>query len=148
MKKILIILFVLPFLSCSTEAEKSVDPGLVGQWVLTQTSGQFQGSEKTGSEMPFQESYYLNDDGSFLKIRHIAGEELHAEGTFELSETGSTINGEDVIIFVELEHGSINPLIANCTSTLTEHLYLASAQQLISTYEACDGLGLVYQKLH
>ena len=148
MKKLLTIFFIVPFLSCSTEAEKTVDPKLVGEWVLIQTSGQIPDSEKTGLEMPFQESYFLKEDGSFSKIRHIEGEELMANGTYALSETGSTINGEEVMVFVELEHESINPLIANCTSTLTEHLYVASDRTLISTYETCDGMGLMYQKLN
>lgn len=97
--------------------------------------------------MPFQETYYLEADGSFLKVRYIQGEELKVEGNFALTDTGSTITEEGIIAFVQFEHGSLNPIIANCSSTLTEHMYLTSGQKLVSTYEACDGLGLQYQKL-
>ena len=147
MRKLLTILFIAPFLSCSIETDEPVVPNIVGEWVLVQTWGQFRGSEQTGAEMPFQETYQFNEDGSFVKTRVRDGEELEARGTYHLPETGWTVHGEAIIAFIEVEHESENPLLANCTSTLTEHLYLTTSGKLKSTHEACDGLGVLYEKL-
>ena len=147
MKKLLSILFILPFLSCSIEAEQSLDKDVVGDWVLVQTWGQFAGSDATGADMPFQETYHLDKDGTFLKIRIQDGEELKSTGTYKISKTGWTIDGDGAGVFIELQHESRNPLVANCTLTVTEHLYLTTEGALRSTHEACDGLGVLYEKL-
>ena len=148
MKKLLAILFITSFISCSVEAEDPEELDVVGDWVLVQTTGSFDWSPQTGSDMPFQETYSLKDDGSFLKVRLRDGEESEATGTYTLPEDGQTINGEEVITFVEFHYEEQNPLIANCTQTLVEELYLTTKGKLISTYEACDGLGLKYEKLN
>ena len=148
MKKFLIVLFILPFISCSTETDPSSDPDLNGEWVLVKTWGQFAGSDQTGSDMPFQETYHLNADGTFLKIRVQDGEELEATGPYELLETGWTIDGDGAGVFIELQHESRTPLVANCTQTSTENLYLTTEGKLRSTHEACDGLGVLYEKVH
>ena len=100
MKKFLSIFFILPFLSCSIEAEQSLDQNTVGDRVLVQTCGQFAGSDETGADMPFQESYHLNEDGTFLKIRLQDGEELESRGAYELSKTGWTIDGDGAGVFI------------------------------------------------
>ena len=148
MKKLLLILFILPFLSCSVEAEEPVNKNVVGDWVLVKTWGQFGGSDQTGSEMPFQETYHLKADGTFVKIRTQDGEALQVTGTYELAETGSTIDNDGAGVFLEFHHETENSILANCTQTLIESLYLTTDGNLRSTYEACDGLGLLYDKLN
>ena len=148
MKKFLLILFILPFLSCSVEAEEPVDTNVVGDWVLVKTWGQVAGSDQTGSEMPFQETYQLNADGTFVKIRTQDGEALQVTGSYEVAKTGSTIDNDGAGVFVELHHETQNSILANCTQSLIEHLYLTTDGNLRSTYEACDGLGLLYEKIN
>ena len=140
-------MFIIPFLSCSTEEEPAVaEYNLMGEWVLVQTSGQVPDSEETGEDMPFQETYTVNEDGSFTKTRITEGEEKTATGTYEVSETTEVINDEEVKL-VYFVHES-ESLLATCSSsTLTEDLYLTPDGKLISLYMECDGIGLQYEKL-
>lgn len=148
MKKSLFILFAAVFLSCSDKEEPSVEPNLIGEWVLVQTEGQFAGSKQTGSEMPFQETYVLQNDGSFTKTRLKDGEEIKATGTFEVTETSEFLHVEEAIASVFFHHNTQNPLIATCySSSLTEELYLTTGGELISLHHTCDGLGLQYEQI-
>lgn len=147
MKKILCFLITIPFLSCSAETNRPAVSEIFGEWVLVKTWGQFPGSEQYGEEKPFQETYYLNEDGTFLKVRLMDGEELEATGTYDISETGSTIDHDGAGVFLEMQYEVENPLIASCSS-LIEYLYLTKYGKLRSTHEACDGLGLLYQKVN
>ncbi len=147
MKKLLLILFISSILSCTMEAEQPVENDLMGEWVLVKTTGQFSAVEYTGNDMPFQESYHLQEDGTFLKLRMNDGEQIEATGTYEFLEDGYTIYGEEVRKFIEFQYESENELIANCTRSFTEHLYFTTGGELISTYQACDGLGLYYEKM-
>lgn len=141
MKKLLSILCIIPFLSCSTMEEEIVDLDIFGDWILVQTSGQVPNSQQTGADMPFQETYTLNRDRSFTKIRIDDGVQLTATGVFELAETN---NGENKFIY--FHHDSKSILLATCFNALTEYLYFTPAGKLISTHNQCDGLGLEYEK--
>ncbi|WP_051286374.1 hypothetical protein [Salinimicrobium terrae] len=120
-------MFILPLLSCSIETDGPLDPGMPGDWVLVQTSGQVKNSVQTGSDMPFQEAYTLNADGTFTKTRIHDGEVLKATGTYEISETSNEMQSPEVNVYVYFHHDKQSMLVATCySSSLTEHLYLTT----------------------
>nr|MBC7612151.1 hypothetical protein [Pseudopedobacter sp.] len=47
-----------------------------------------------------------------------------------------------------LQYTSSSDLIGNCNSTaLKEQLFIKSSQEIYSTWQACDGPGLDYQRV-
>lgn len=109
------------------------------EWKLVKmTIGMIPNSETSGQEMPMQETYVFNEEGSFSKTRIVDGDSTTVQGTFIYQET------KEAII---LEHNSINKLIGNCSSKKkTEYLYfLKGDAYLHSDWHACDGPSLLYE---
>lgn len=142
-------MFILSVLSCSTDETQAGDPEMIGEWILIKTTSSSDGSEQIGSDMPFQETYFLMENGSFTKVRMANGEKLKATGTFELSETGEgLIDERNIKLYIRFHHDSRSILTATCYSdSSVEHLFLDDDGRLVNTYSACDGLGLQYEKL-
>ena len=146
MKKLLPILLSLFLFSCSTdEDQKTLEQGIEGTWVLFKTLGP--DSEKTGSEMAFQETYTLNEDGSFTKTRDEEGEEIQSTGTFEVvPDKGAAVTRESqVFLILKLQHDS-DELTTSCEGDDTiEYLHFRS-HLLENQHDACDGSRLMYEK--
>lgn len=148
MQKIITILTLIVFLSsCSTETDPLQDFDHTGTWKLIKMTGQYTNSELTGDDMGFQESYLLKGNGSFIKTRLRDDNFTEVEGVYELTTEGFPIHGESVITYIEMIHDSQNGIIGSCTSSSEkEYLYITTENELKSTWEACDGPGLYYQK--
>ena len=112
------------------------------KWELFRMSGSLAGSETEGAEMQWQESYVLRGNDTFTKKRSSEDGTIEAGGTFEfiLEEDGS-----QGVLFTYQEGSDI---IGNCTGTNSEYLYLRDEEQTLqSTWWACDGPGLFYQRV-
>ncbi|MBL3654731.1 hypothetical protein [Fulvivirga sediminis] len=107
-------------------------------WKLVKMTGNMQGSERTGSEMEYQESYSFSDDNTFTKERSHEGKVKEAKGKYEKVEK----NGEK---YFELTFDGDSELIGNCTGDNKEFLYFQSENTISSSWSACDGPGLIYE---
>lgn len=110
------------------------------KWVLVEMSGQVPNSTTTGDDMPWQEYYILNADGTFLKHRDYIGSNREGTGTFRFI---TDENGE----FLELNYSEANDIVGSCGSSKQhEELSLKANNTLIGTWWACDGPGLKYER--
>ena len=146
MKKLAAILVLTFIYSCAWENTNWTDPEYLGKWELVKTSGNMRNSEKTGTDMEFQETYQLKKDGSFIKTRIAPNRTTEVEGTFSIEEEESTVPGESWRTVIKMEHEKKNSIIATCGSSLTEYLYFTTDDRMVSTWNACDGMGLEYKK--
>ncbi|MEQ9441302.1 MAG: hypothetical protein RIG62_19820 [Cyclobacteriaceae bacterium] len=111
------------------------------KWQLVEMSGSIANvPPSTGSDMAWQEYYLLYADSTFVKSREQDGTITEASGTYALV---TLPDGE----YLELTYDSDNNLIGNCTAEAKELLFFQSANKLIGTWQACDGPGLVYDKV-
>jgi len=149
MKKIIFLLLLLTTIySCSKETDDIVtNLEYTGKWELVKMTGSFIGSETTGSDMEWQETYDINEDETFTKTRVRGDSTKVASGTYTFTEEGLMGNSESDILHIEFLYNTNNELIGTCYSdSTTEYLYFTSNNNLKSTYEACDGPGLEYMK--
>ncbi|MEH6657118.1 hypothetical protein [Leeuwenhoekiella marinoflava] len=135
-----VALIVSLFVSCADENDTTAD--LVQQEIsvelnLVKMSGQIRGSETTGEEMSWRETYTLGPGMRFKKVRKSEGKTLTSEGFFDIV----MINSDKYLKFV---HDSDSELVGNCTEDKTELLKYTSSDSLESTWSACDGPGLQY----
>lgn len=137
MKKILTFLFTIIILS-SCKNEKSI--GISTQtWKLIKMTGRAN-PELTGNKMFWQEIYQLNKDSSFIKTRVSQTSTLTASGTYTIE----TIDAQNYFVF---KYPTQNELIGSCnSSSLKEYLNIQSNNYMFSTWQACDGPGLEYQR--
>lgn len=140
------LIILLTIFSCSVESPLKKATNITGEWVLVKMHGQIPNSETTGTDMEWQESYNLEEDGTFKKTRIRNNDTTIVTGTYKLTEEGYTIHEEQVNTFVEFFHDSENQIIENCTSDLVEYLYVTANIRMISTAEACDRPGLEYEQ--
>lgn len=140
---LVILIFILS--SCSKDDEIAENEFL-GEWELVKTTGQFSGSERTGAEMDWQESYILRPNGTFTKKRVRENETYLAGGTYIIHHEENTY-GQSGIASISMVYGFDNQIIATCYSDkLQEELYFSSDQLMESTWKQCDRLGLEYSK--
>ncbi|MCM4157155.1 hypothetical protein DHD80_14195 [Gramella sp. AN32] len=135
--------------SCSEEKESSLEnvdqPQLSTndypqQWKLFKMTGSFDGSETTGEEMEWQETYYFYQDKSFKKVRIKNNISVEAKGSFEI------LMSDEEAAFI-LTYNQPSELIGNCTGDLKEHLSLRENNTVLqSSWMACDGPGLFYKR--
>ena len=148
MKYIIGITLAFTFFSCSSQDEMAPDSARtdnaaepVQKWQLVLMSGNFSGvPPEVGADMDWQEHYLLYADETFTKIREWDGDTTEERGTYAVI----TLEDGD---YLELTYPADNELIGNCSSEPKELLYLKSSDQLIGTWQACDGPGLVYEKV-
>ncbi|UMB61250.1 hypothetical protein MHL31_03375 [Lutibacter sp. A80] len=143
MKKIIgLFIIIILVISCSNDDETEVITGFQGYYELVKMTGGFEGSETTGAKMEWQEIYVLkNTDSTFVKTRFTNDSTYNGNGTY----TYKTIDNQKYIKFLFNEN---TDLIGNCTNDLTEVLMvLEDGDKLVSTWNACDGPGLEYQKI-
>ena len=140
-------LFLALFLflnSCSKNEEvNEVQNFTVSQfpqkWKLVKMTGSLKNSATTGQQMSWQESYVFNTDGSFLKTRIENGDLTSSAGNYTFDEKEN---------FFLLNHSQPSVLVGNCSSDTTEYLYLDEKNYyLLSSWWACDGPGLFYERV-
>ena len=135
-------------LACS---QKEADPEVIAakfnsgkfpqKWQLVSMSGNIANvPPQTGSDMSWQEFYLFNADGTFSKTRERNGVTTTITGKFSFGNIG-TEN------YMNLTYAADSEIIGNCYATATEELILKSNIQLASTWNACDGPGLVYKRI-
>lgn len=150
MKNAIITLLVLASLySCTKESDDTLEPvNYVGSWKLVKMTGNWIGSEYTGSDMAWQETYLINDDATFTKTRVNEDTTIIASGTYNFAEDGLLDESEvDIRTYIVFTYDAPNNIIGSCFSnSTTENLYFDSKNKLISTWNACDGPGLEYAK--
>lgn len=148
MKK-LMSLFALLFIfaSCSLESDSPVLLEPVGEWKLVKTTGQDGGSERTGDDLEFQETYHIKNDSTFTKTRIWNETTTVSTGTYALSTLGPAINAEPVVAYIFFTHNQESEIIDNCGENLVEHLYFTIDFRLKNTWFTCDGPGMIYMKV-
>ncbi len=139
-KQILLLLLIGTLCSCSKDDFSVGLNDVIGNWKLVQMTGNIPNSETTGSEMEWQESYLLNSDGTFQKSRDRDGLVIEAFGTYSLIE-----NTEEV--FLELNFNNQSEIIGSCSSDIKESMTFQSENIFTSSWNACDGPGLKYEKI-
>ncbi|EJL59210.1 hypothetical protein [Flavobacterium sp. CF136] len=133
-------ILMLSLISCSNEdANSSLVSDYKGKWQLIEMSGSTINSVTTGSEMSWQESYVFNTNRTFVKTRIKDNTTTTASGTFSVV----TILDET---HLELTYSESSTLVGSCYGNLKEDLFINNNNLLVSTWQNCDGPGLVYQK--
>lgn len=110
------------------------------QWNLVKMSVGMTGSVSTGEQMAWQETYVFKGDGSFTKKRVQNGSTTTASGTYNTVEE----NNEKGL---KLKYAEPSSIIGNCTGNQEEYLYYKESGTILqSSWLACDGPGLFYER--
>ncbi|MCF0059847.1 hypothetical protein [Dyadobacter sp. CY356] len=149
MKNLLFLTAVFGILlSCSHKeddpeglAAKFISEKFPQKWQLVSIQGNISNMPpKTGSKMEWQEFYLLNADGTLSKTRERDGVIRTITGKYSFKSIG-------IDNFLEVTYDSDSDIIGNCYGTPTEELFIKSNVQFESTWQACDGPGLVYNRV-
>jgi len=140
MKKQILFLMIIGILCSCSKNEINLENQIIGNWKLIQMSGTIPNSETTGTEMDWQETYLLNTDGTFQKSRNRDGVITDISGTYKL------INNSTESL-LELNFNSESEIIGSCTSNTKETMNIQSETIFLSSWNACDGPGLKYEKI-
>lgn len=133
-------ILMLSLISCSgDDANPSLALDYYGKWQLIEMSGSTINSVTTESEMDWQESYVFNTNRTFVKTRIKDNTTTTASGTFSVVKTSDETH-------FELTYSKSSTLVGSCYGNLKEDLFINSNNLLVSTWQNCDGPGLVYQK--
>jgi len=142
-----IFLLICALVSCKKATEKTVEKVFLYEypqkWQLIRMYGQVANLESKGTDMSWQESYLLNSNGTFIKSRDVKGVLTVASGTFSFS----TVLGEKCLT---LTYQTDNSIIGSCTSLLLQETLFEKANtnnRMISSWTACDGPGLEYERV-
>jgi hypothetical protein len=142
MKKMAIVLILtLSLISCSTndKSKATAVSDYYGKWTLVKISGNQTNSETTGSKMEWQENYVFNTDGTFIKTRVRDNVTTTSTGTFVIEKKDNTVG-------FALTHKESSAIIGNCMGDLSEFLSINEDNLLQSSWQMCDGPGLIYKK--
>lgn len=140
MKKQILFLMIIGILfSCNRDDDSNSETEIIGNWQLIQMTGSVPNSETTGAEMEWQEAYRINTDGTFQKSRDRNGVITEASGTYNLID-----NSNDLLL--ELNFNSESEIVGSCTSNIKETMSFQSETIFFSSWNACDGPGLTYEK--
>ena len=143
MKKALLFSLLLAALgACQKQGPVTVAAAPYPQtWQLVQFTGQTPGYPLTGADLPWQETYVFQADGTFRKTRQQSDQRVEARGTFSVQDLP---DGR----YAVLAYAAASPIIGSCTaSALIETLAFQADETLVSTWQACDGPGLAYKKV-
>lgn len=147
------LIFISPLvsllLSCSTETGKVKNPfSVTGEWVLVEMSSSLVGSTTTGEEMHWQEKYLLKPDGTFIKTRVTGEEVLEAGGTYVTDATTADVQSDPQLeLAVQFTFEENNEIIGSCMpSSREEYMFIYRDQKMRSTWNACDGPSLDYER--
>lgn len=140
MKKITIILILASILvSCSNNNANTARISYYGKWKLIKMTGRFIPAIHIIGEPEWQEFYVFNTDKTFTKTRIKDKVTTTVSGTFEI------INIEKESL-LKLSFTENNDIIGSCYGNQKEELFLNSDNLLSSTWQNCDGPGLIYEK--
>jgi hypothetical protein len=144
MKKLLVFVFLgFGILSCSNPDDFGLDSTQFiytdQKWELVRMTGNIEGSETTGDEMEWQESYVFSPNGTFLKTRTTDTEFSEATGTFEVIE-----KDEDMEHYLNLTYETGKTILGSCNGDGAEVLRYLSLKRIANTWNMCDGPGLEY----
>ena len=142
MKKQILFLMIIGILFSwnKNDDEINLETEIIGNWKLIQMTGSIPNSETSGNEMEWQETYQLNPDGTFLKSRDRNGIITDASGTYNF------INNSNEPL-IELNFDTESVIIGSCTSNTKETMSIQSETIFLSSWNACDGPGLKYEKI-
>lgn len=151
MKNLLLLFAVIvSFYSCTKESDDTTETlDYTGKWELVKMTGNVEGSETTGPNMEWQESYIINENKTFTKTRTQGDSTKTVSGTYTFSEAG--IVDESVsqeVAYIEFIYDKTSEIIGSCnfSGNPKEYLYFTSKSKLKTTWESCDGPGLEYIK--
>ncbi len=139
---IILAMLAVGLVSCSKESplsEKSKEMAAANQqkWVLVKTTNSFGMGSTTGNDMPWQEQYIFNADGTFSKTRILSSASKTANGSYTLVK-------ESDQEFLELTYLMGSELRASCYEK--ERLLKSAEGLLEGTWGHCDGPTLEYAK--
>jgi hypothetical protein len=140
MKKITIILMLTSILiSCSNNNANSSQPSYYGKWKLVKMTGKVIPAIHTIGEPQWQEFYVFNTNKTFTKTRIKDKVTTTASGTFKIINIQDETN-------LELSYTENSDIIGSCYGNQKEDLFMNSDNLLSSTWQNCDGPGLIYEK--
>lgn len=143
MKKIL-FLFCLStvLISCTTD-DDNVNTDIENFNSKLPSEYLFTGYESDGKtspiELPFEESYDFNEDGTLTKTRTSESNTTTVNGTFTIITEDGFQN-----IRITLENDDIT---TNCDNTQLENLVILSNTTFVNRTDACDGPNYRYSKI-
>jgi hypothetical protein len=145
MKNLLSILIFTALLTACTSENLELEKAeqFIGEikWELVEMQGGFANTPPdTGDKMFWQEYYLLQPDSTFLKSRLFDGVTTEVRGTYSYV----TLSDEPYIAF---QFNTDSELISSCYNEEKELLRRHHDSQLISTWNACDGPSLLYEKV-
>ena len=142
MKKLIFLtLFSCIFFSCKKDTcnDMVFDQNKYPQkWKLIEMAENFQTKVTTGANMPWQESYVLDVNGTFIKTRLQDGQTSEGTGSYTIHVDYANAK------YIQLKYDTLNNIIGSCYSQ--EEYLRFEADKLISSWAACDGPGLTYQR--
>jgi hypothetical protein len=140
MKNLLFLVFLISILiSCSSNKETDIKM-YPEKWQLIEMTGSIANvPPSTGSDMDWQEWYFLHSDNTFTKTREQDGAKRTATGTYSITLLP---DGK----YIEFTYKSGSELVGSCTSASVEQLRFINEDKLMGTWAYCDGPGLTYKK--
>ncbi len=145
MKKLLFVSLLMSILfSCSNDDDTGnafIADQFPQKWQLIEMTGSIADMPPlTGDNLEWQESYLLQSDNTFIKSRERDNVTTEAKGAFTIkSDAGGS--------FAELTYETENSLIENCSVELKEIMRFNSVNRMSGISQACDGPGLLYERI-
>lgn len=141
-QKLLVILLGIVFLnSCKNNDEYNIQTEVIGNWKLIQMTGNIPNAVTTGTEMEWQETYQFFNDGTFKKSRNKDEVIIEVSGVYDIIN-----NSTETLIHLNFSNES--EIVGSCTSNTKETMKLQSQNIFLSSWSACDGPGLKYERVN
>lgn len=151
---ILLLITLLTISSCSYNTDEMTTKDLVfldkedlyGEWELVKETSSFLLPivVRTGEDMQWQENYIFNSNGTFVKTSVRNGATLDASGTFEFAESDFNPDEESNRLYIITTFLTGKEIASACSAN--EVLHFDNGRLINSSYSACDGPGLEYEK--
>ncbi|MCX2743053.1 hypothetical protein OO013_04210 [Mangrovivirga sp. M17] len=141
--KNLINLFLTAILIVACSSSDNVvqnETPIEGKWELTKMEAQRTRTEITKEDIPYEEFYVFNSDGSFTKTRITNDEVESASGRYTKENTNDWKH-------LKLVYSEDSQLIDNCTGEAVEHLAIEQ-NELKGGSAPCDGPALYYSPVN
>lgn len=151
---ILLFITVFTFSSCSNDTNEITTQDLIffetediyGEWELVKETSAFilPIVVRTGGDMQWQETYIFNSNGTFVKTSLRNGAVLDASGTFEFSESDFNSDEKSNRLSIITTFLTGKEIASACSER--ELLRFDNNRMINSSYNACDGPSLEYEK--